>query len=67
MKAASSALGGDAGDSLALAGDLKESGLGTDQLGPFLTQLIEFIKGKAGEGTVAMILEKLPQLKSLIG
>lgn len=67
MKAASSALGGDAGDALALTGKLKDSGLDANNVGPFLSRLVEFIKDKAGEESVNAILEKLPQLKSLLG
>ena len=66
MKAASSALGGDAGDALALTGKLKDSGLDVDKLAPFLGRLIEYVKDNAGEETINAILDKLPQLKSLL-
>lgn len=67
MKMASSAVGGEAGDALALSGKLKDTGLDVSQMGSFGTNLIDFIKDKAGEGTVDTILSQLPELKKLAG
>jgi hypothetical protein len=67
MKMASSALGGGAGDALELTGKLKDSGLELDQFGSFGTMLMDFIKGKAGEGMVGKVLDNVPELKKLIG
>ncbi|MCA9119692.1 MAG: DUF2780 domain-containing protein [Planctomycetaceae bacterium] len=67
MKMASSAIGGETGDTIELAGKLKESGLDIGQLGTFGTKLLDFIKDKAGDGTVDMILSQLPELKKILG
>ena len=67
MKMASSALGGGAGDAVELSGKLQESGLGLDKFGSFGTMLMDFIKGQAGEGMVGTILEKIPELKKMLG
>ena len=67
MKMASSAIGGEAGDALELTGKLKDSGLDVGKFGSFGTMLVDFIKDKAGEGTVDAILAKLPELKKLTG
>lgn len=67
MKMASSALGGEAGDALELTGKLKDTGLNLDQFGSFGTMIMDFIKDKAGDGMVNTILEKLPELKKMLG
>lgn len=67
MKMASSAIGGEAGDALELTGKLKDAGLDMGQLGGFGSMLVDFIKDKAGDGTVDMILSKLPELKKMVG
>jgi hypothetical protein len=67
MKMASSAIGGGAGDALELTGKLKDSGLGLDQFGSFGTMLMDFVKDKAGEGAVGTIVEKIPELKKMLG
>lgn len=67
MNMASSAIGGEAGDALALTGKLKDTGLDVGKFGSFGTMLVDFIKDKAGEGMVETILSKLPELKKLTG
>ena len=46
---------------------LKAAGLDLDQAGPLVKMVIEFIKGKVGGDVVNTVLEKVPQLKQLIG
>jgi hypothetical protein len=67
MNMASTAVGGEAGDALALTGKLKDTGLDISKLGSFGTMLVDFLKAKAGEGAVDAILAKLPALKKLMG
>ncbi|MGI9519110.1 MAG: DUF2780 domain-containing protein [Pirellulaceae bacterium] len=65
--AASSMLGGGAGEGIELMGALQNTGLSTEQGGSFITMLIEFIKGKVGDGVMAQITDKIPMLKTLVG
>ena len=67
MKAASSALGGDAASALELPSGLQDAGLRIDQLAPFGASVMEMLKDKAGSETVNQIMEKVPDLKSLMG
>lgn len=64
---ASSALGGSAGGGLEIGAALSAAGLETDQLGGFLTTVIDFLKDKVGDEVVDQILSKVPMLKTLIG
>ena len=66
-QAASSMLGGNAGEGMELMGSLSKLGLSTDQGGSLISMLIDYIKDKVGEQAVAMITEKLPILKSVLG
>ena len=66
-QAASSMLGGKAGEGMDLMGSLGNLGLSTDQGGSLVSMLIDYIKEKVGEQAVAMITEKLPILKSVLG
>ena len=67
MKAASSSLGGDAGATLGLTGDLQNAGFSLDQLGPFGSSIGELLKDKAGGEVVDQITEKIPELKGMLG
>ena len=67
MKAASSALGGETASTLELPRDLQNAGLRIDQLGPFGSSIVEMLKEKVGSETVDGIMEKIPDLKNLIG
>ncbi len=64
---ASSVLGGSAGDAAGLASALGSTGLKADQIGGFLTTVIDFLNDKVGKETVDQILAKVPMLKSLVG
>jgi len=66
-KMASSAIGGDAGEGLEIAGMMKSAGLDTEQGTSFLSKMVEFIKEKAGDQIVDQITEKIPALKSVLG
>jgi hypothetical protein len=65
--AASSLVGGSAGEGLELAGKLKDSGLDADKVGGFASQLIGFIKEKAGGELVDKIVSAVPMLKQYMG
>lgn len=65
--AASSMLGGGAGDGMEVMSALQKTGLSADQGGSFITMLINFIKEKAGAGVLEQITSKIPMLKSLTG
>lgn len=65
--AASSILGGGAGESMELIGALQKTGLSADQGSSFITMLINFIKEKVGPDVVNQIMSKLPMLKSMVG
>ena len=64
---AASALGGKAGTALNLGAILEKSGLDLDQAGGFASLLTGFLKEKAGGDLVGGILEKVPDLKKLLG
>ena len=66
MKAASSVIGGDAGATLGLTGDLQNAGFRLDQLGQFGSSMGELLKEKAGSEVVDQITEKIPELKSML-
>jgi len=59
-------LGGAGGKGLSLVAALKALGIDQQQLAPFATIVINFIKQKAGSDVVDQLLAKLPILKSLI-
>lgn len=63
--AASSILGGGSGESIQLLERLKGLGLSSDQIGSFVTMLIDFIKENVGEEMLQQITDKIPALKSL--
>ena len=65
--AASSMLGGGAGEGIELMSALQNAGLSAEQGGSFVTMLIDFIKSKVGDGVMAQITEKIPMLKTLVG
>lgn len=64
---ASSVLGGSAGDTVGLASMLSSSGLKGDQIGGFVTTIVEFLKDKLGDEMVDQLLAKVPMLKTLVG
>lgn len=64
---ASSAIGGKAGGGLEIASALTSTGLGTDQVGGFMTMLVNFLKEKVGSEVMDQVLGKFPMLKTLIG
>jgi len=66
-KMASSAIGGEAGEGLEIAGVMKSAGLDTEKGASFLSKLVEFIKDKAGDQVVNQITDKIPALKSVLG
>ena len=67
MKAVPSALGGDAASVLELPSGLQNAGPRIDQLAPFGSSVVEMLKEKAGSDTVDGIMEKIPDLKNLVG
>ncbi|SRR6056297_3649075 len=64
---ASSALGKSAGGGLELGAALSETGLKSDQMGGFVSMIIEFLKEKVGDDVMEQVLGKFPMLKSLMG
>lgn len=67
LGAASSAIGGQAGDTLELAGKLKETGLDANQFGDFGAMVTDYIKDKAGDDLFGKVLENVPELAKLTG
>ncbi len=67
LGAASGLLGGKAGSILGAASMLEKSGLSLDKAGPFVSMLMDYFKGKAGNDLVSQILGKVPDLKKLLG
>ena len=65
-KAASSVLGGSAGEGLELASILEKLGLSTDQIGKLVTMVIDFVKENLGEEVITMIVDKVPALKPFL-
>ena len=66
-KVASSVVGGQAGDAANLMGKLQESGLDAEQSGSFVTQIMGFIKDKAGSDLVEKLAGQIPLLKQFLG
>ncbi|KAA1259515.1 hypothetical protein LF1_20490 [Rubripirellula obstinata] len=64
---ASKALGGSAGSGLELGAALGDAGLPTDQMGSFVSTIVEFLKDKVGDEVMDQVLAKFPMLKTLIG
>lgn len=67
LGAASGLLGAKAGSILGAASMLEKSGLSLDKAGPFVSMLMDYFKGKAGNDVVSQILGKVPDLKKLLG
>ena len=67
LGAASSAIGGSAGETLELTGKLKDSGLDISQFGEFGSQVTDYIKDKAGDDLFGQVLSHVPQLAKLAG
>ena len=66
-KAASSMLGGGAGQGMELISALQKTGLSTEQGGSFLTMLIQFVKQNVGSELLEQITSKVPALKAFLG
>lgn len=64
---ASSKLAGDAGGGLEMGAALASAGIQTDQIGGFVTTIIDFIRDKAGDQVMDQVLDKFPMLKTLMG
>jgi hypothetical protein len=64
---ASEALGGSAGGGLELGAALNGAGLDSDQIGSFVSMIIEFLKDKVGDEVMDQVLGKFPLLKTLMG
>ncbi len=62
-----SVLGGKLGGAAGALTALQGSGLDSSQIGPFVTMLVDFVKQKAGAEAVDGVLEKVPDLKSMLG
>ncbi len=62
-----SAFGGGGGSALGLAGMLGQTGLSTEKIAPFISQLLGFLKTNAGEGLVSKLLSSIPDLKKFSG
>ncbi len=65
-KAASSVLGGSAGEGLELVSILEKLGLSTDQIGSLVTMVINFIKENVGDSAIDLIVDKVPALKPFL-
>lgn len=61
-----SALGGETGGMAGALAALQNSGLKSDQLGSFVTAFVEFAQEKAGGDLVNRLLDKIPEVKSLM-
>ena len=64
---AADALGGSADSGLQLGAALNSAGLDTDQLGGFISTVIEFLREKLGDDVIEQLIAKFPLLKSLLG
>lgn len=61
------ALGGNLGGAVGLLGMLQGTGLKSEQFGPFVSLLLNFLKSKAGKDLVGRLLSQAPQLAKLAG
>lgn len=64
--AVGSALGGETGGMAGALAALQNSGLKSDQLGSFVTAFVQFAQEKAGSDLVNRLLDKIPEVKSLM-
>ncbi len=62
-----SAFGGSGSSALGLAGMLGQSGLSSEKIAPFVSQLLGFLKTNAGENLVSKLLSSIPDLKKFAG
>jgi len=67
MNAASSMVGGEAGDALQLTGKLKDAGLDISKFDDFGGTVTTFIKEKVGDDLFAKIVSSVPELAKLGG
>ena len=61
-----SALGGETGGITGALAARQNSGLKPDQLGSFVTKFVQFAQEKAGSDLVNLLLDKIPEVKSLM-
>jgi hypothetical protein len=66
-KAVSGALGGKLGGAASVLGAFKSSGLDMEQSTKLVTMFFGFAKTQAGGDVVGRILNKIPELKKLLG
>ena len=59
--------GGKAGAAAGIVGILDKTGLGVGKIGPFASLFVNFLRDKAGTDLVDRVLNKLPELKKLMG
>ena len=67
LGAASSAIGGEAGDALELTSKLKGSGLDLSKFGDFGSIVTDYIKDQAGDELFGKVLSSVPELAKLAG
>jgi len=67
MGKAAGMLGGQAGGAAGLLGLVTSSGLSLDQAGSFVPLLFNFIKGKAGTDLFNTLVQKIPEIKGMLG
>ena len=63
---AAKALGGSAGQSVELAGKLKDLGIPADKIAGLINMVVQFIRDKAGDQVVGQLLAKFPLLKQFL-
>lgn len=66
-KMAGSMLGGEAGDSLELAGKLKGLGLSQEQITKLASTVADFVQANLGADSLESLKSKIPALGSLLG
>ena len=66
-KAVSGALGGKLGGAASVLGAFESSGLNLEQSSKLVTLFFGFAKSQGGSAVVGRILDKIPELKKLLG
>ena len=67
LSQASSALGGNLGQSLGILSAVQGSGFSMDKIGPLVKLFLNFAKSNAGEGLVQKLMGQVPELAKLAG
>ena len=67
FKNAASLFGGKAGAAVGVLDMIQKSGLDTSSIGKFLPLFMTFLKSKVGSELVGRVVDKVPELKKLIG